>query len=136
MNGHGDFLRDESGQSLPAQLVALAITAAAAAMLLMGMAVGSMGVTENHAQVFASGLAASQLELIADAPYASDPIASPYPDASAVPGYTVNVSVEYWIAPDGPFTSTWRDDGLQLVTVTASGPRGQILTLQSYKVDR
>lgn len=129
-------LRDESGQSLPAELVALAIMAAAVGMLLTGMAVGSVGVTERHAQVYASSLATSQLELIADAPYASDPIASPYPAVGAAPGYTVAVTVQYWIAPGGPFTSTWRDDGLQLVTVTASGPNGQILELQSYKVDR
>lgn len=130
------FFKDERGQTLPAELVALAVMATAVSMLLAGMAVGSVGVTEQHAHVFATGLAASQLELIADAPYASDPIAVPYPSVGPVPGYTVDVSVDYWIAPDGPFTSTWRDDGLQQVTITVSGPDSQILELQSYKVDR
>jgi hypothetical protein len=110
--------------------------ASAIGLLLMGMAVGSTGVTTRHGRVSASNLATSQLELIAAAPYSADPTALPYPTVSPLSGYTVDVSVEYWIAPDGPFTSSMRDDGLQRVTVGVSAPGGAILELESLKGDR
>jgi hypothetical protein len=129
-------LADESGQTLPAEIVALAILALAVGLLLSGMAVGSTGVTKKHERVSASNLATSQLELITAAPYAADPTASPYPTVAPRAGYAVDVAVEYWIAPDGPFTASIQNDGLQRVSVSVSGPSGAIWELQSLKGDR
>lgn len=131
------FLReDERGQTLPAELVALAIIATAIGLLLTALAVGSSGVKTKHQRTTASGLAVSQLEIIAAAAYSPDPTAVPYPTVSPRQGYSVEVNVEYWTAPDGPFTSTPRDDGLQRVTVSVAGTEGDILQIQAYKGDR
>ncbi len=74
--------------------------------------------------------------MVADAPYAADPTAVPYPTVSPIDGYTVDVGVEYWTAPDGPFTTTVRNDGMQKITITVTGSEGEVLQLETYKVDR
>lgn len=127
---------DEKGQTLPEELVSLAILAFAVSIVLLTIYTGTVGVKIKHERVSGSTLAKSQLELITDAAYSADPTAVPYPTVSPVTGYTVEVSVEYWTAPDGPFTTTVRDDALQMITVSVSGREGIILQLERYKVDR
>lgn len=126
----------ETGQSLVEELVTVAIVSLALVIIIGALSTGSMGVRTASDRVTAENLARSQLELIKDAAYSADPTVSPYPTVSPVQGYTVSVGIEYWTAPDGPFTSTVRDDGLQKLNVGVSGSAGALLQLEGYKVDR
>lgn len=128
--------RDERGQALVEELVALAILALSVGVVLTSIYTGTAGVNAKHQQVSAEALARSQLELIVDAPYSADPVSSPYPAVSPVAGYSVNVNIEYWVASSESFISTVWDDGMQRITVSISGSEGAILNLTCYKVDR
>ena len=128
--------RDERGQALVEELVALAILALSVGIVLTSIYTGTAGVKAKHQQVSAEALARSKLELIVDAPYNSDPVSSPYPAVSPVPGYSVNVTIEYWEASSETFISSVWDDGMQKITVSVSGSEGAILDLTCYKVDR
>lgn len=130
------FHREQKGQTLPEEIISLGILAFAVGIVLLTIFTGTAGVKVKHERVSASNLAKSQLELITDAIYSADPTAVPYPTVVPQTGYTVGVSVEYWTAPDGPFTTTVRDDGLQKITVSVSGDGGDIMQIESYKVDR
>ena len=130
------LLGDERGQTLTEELVSLAILAFTVSIVLLTIFTGTAGVKVKHERVSASNLAKSQLELITDATYSPDPTAVPYPTVAPETGYTVDVGVEYWTAPDGPFTTTVRDDGLQKIIVSVSGDDGDIMQTESYKVDR
>ena len=74
--------------------------------------------------------------MIADTTYRADPTAVPYPTVVPVTGLTVSVEVDYWTAPNGPFTSTVRNDGLQRLTVSVADGAGEILSLEELKVNR
>ncbi len=126
----------QEGFSLPEELVSLGILAFALGIILATMYTGTLGVKANQDRVSASALARSQLELVMDASYRPDPTAAPYPTVVPQTGYSVDTAVEYWTAPNGPFTSTVRNDGLQRITVTVSGSGGDVLTIESYKVNR
>ena len=130
------FARDERGISLPEELVSIAVLALSVGLVVVGIYTASVGTKVRHARVNASTLARSQMELVLDGSYKPDPTAVPYPTVAPVSGYTVNVGVEYWTAPSGPFVSTVRNDGLQRVTVTVSDSAGQILALEGYVVNR
>lgn len=126
----------EGGQTIAGELASLAVLGFALAIILATIYTGVSGVRVKHERLFGSTMARSQLELISNAAYSPDPTAVPYPENAPAPGYTSEVTIEYWIAPDGPFTSTVRDDNLQKITVTVSGTSGTIMQLESYKVDR
>jgi hypothetical protein len=126
----------EGGQSLVEELVAVALVSLGLVILIAALSTGSMGVRTTNDRVMAENLAHSQLELIKDAAYSPDPTVVPYPTVAPLPGYNVTVVVEYWIAPNGPFTSTVRDDGLQKLTASVSGSKGTLMQLEGYKVDR
>ena len=130
------FARDERGISLPEELMSIAILALAVGLVVVGIFTASVGTKVRHSRVNATSLARSQMELVLDGSYQPDPTAVPYPTVAPVSGYTVNVGVEYWTAPSGPFVSTVRNDGLQRVTVTVSDAAGQILALEGYVVNR
>jgi hypothetical protein len=127
---------DQRGQTLPGELIALAILAVSVGIVLLTIYTGMEGVKVKQQRTVGETLARSQLELIVDTSYRSDPTAVPYPTVAPVSGYSVGVDVEYWTAPDGPFTTTVRDDGLQKIMVSVSGSEGEILQLECYKVDR
>lgn len=126
----------QEGFSLPEELVSLGILAFALGIILATMYTGTLGVKANQDRVSASALARSQLELVMDAAYRADPTAVPYPTVSPQTGYSVATQIEYWTAPSGPFTSTVRNDGLQRITVTVSGAGGDVMQIESYKVNR
>jgi type II secretory pathway pseudopilin PulG len=126
----------QEGFSLPEELVSLGILAFALGIILATMYTGTLGVKANQDRVSASALARSQMELVMDASYRADPTAAPYPTVVPQTGYDVNTEVEYWTAPDGPFTSTVRNDGLQRITVTVSNGSSDVLQIESYKVNR
>ena len=81
-------------------------------------------------------LVQSQTELIKNAPYQPDPTAVPYPNLAEPARYDIEITVEYWTAPGGPFTSTVRNDGLQRITVTVDHDGVEMHRTQSYKVQR
>jgi type II secretory pathway pseudopilin PulG len=128
--------RDERGQALVEELISLAILALTVGILLTSIYTGTAGVKAKHRQVSAEMLARSQLELIQDAPYSADPISAPYPAVTPEPGYTVDVSIEYWEAASETFISSLWEDGMQKITVSVWGNEGAILDLTCYKVDR
>jgi type II secretory pathway pseudopilin PulG len=127
---------DERGQALVEELIALAILALSVGIILTSIYTGISGVKAKHQQVSAETLARSQLELIIDAPYSANPVASPYPAVSPVAGYSVKVSIEYWRAFSETFISSVWNDGMQKIAVSVSGSEGVILDLTCYKVDR
>ena len=128
--------RDERGFSLAEELISLMVLAFAVGLVIAGIYTATEGVKVKHGQVNAGSLARSQLELVVDGSYRPDPTAVPYPTVAPVTGMTVDLEVEYWTAPNGPFTSTVRNDGMQKLTVTVSDGGGQIVQLEGFKVDR
>ncbi|HLC01627.1 MAG TPA: type II secretion system protein [Anaerolineales bacterium] len=126
----------QEGFSLPEELVSLAILAFALGIVLATIYTGTLGVKANQDRVSGSALARSQLELVMDTGYRADPTAVPYPTVAPQTGYNVSTAVEYWTAPNGPFTSTVRNDGLQRISVTVTGAAGDVLQIESYKVNR
>ncbi len=130
------LIRDERGFSLPEELISLMVLAFAVGLVIAGIYTATEGVKVKHGKVSAGTLARSQLELIADGSYQPDPTAVPYPTVAPVTGMSVDLGVEYWTAPNGPFTSTVRNDGMQKLTVTVSDSEGQVLQLEGIKVDR
>jgi type II secretory pathway pseudopilin PulG len=130
------FQRDQRGISLPEELVSLAVLALSVGLIVVGIYTASIGTRIRHSRVSSNALARSQMELILDGSYHPDPTAVPYPTVAPVSGYAVEVDVEYWTAPSGPFVSTVRNDGLQRVTVQVSDAGGQLLALEGYVVDR
>lgn len=128
--------RDQAGFSLTEELVSLAVLALAVGVVITGITTGTIGVRTKVGSVSGQTLARSQVELILDAGYHPNPTAVPYPTVAPVSGYTVEVEVEYWTAPDGPFTSSVRDDGLQRLSVRVSDGNGELQQLEAFLVDR
>jgi type II secretory pathway pseudopilin PulG len=126
----------EAGFTLVEELVALGIVVIGLAFVLVAIGTASLGLRETDEHVFAENLARSQLERLQTAPYSADPTAVPYPVVSAPPGYAVGLTVEYWTAPNGPFTSTLRNDGMQRITVSVTNDGQPVLDVAGYKVNR
>jgi len=128
--------RDQRGFSIAEELVSLIVLASAVGLVLAGIYLGSQGIRLRRGQVRAAVLAQSQLELIADTTYSANPTAVPYPTVEPVTGLAVAVDVDYWTAPNGPFTSTVRNDGMQRITVSVADGTGEILSVEGLKVNR
>jgi hypothetical protein len=127
---------DERGISIAEELVSLVVLASAVGLVIAGIYLGSVGIRQKSGRVNASVLAQSQLELIADTTYRANPTTVPYPTVEPVSGFSVTTEVDYWTAPDGPFTSTVRNDGMQRITVSVADGGGEILSLEEVKVNR
>ena len=127
---------DQRGFSLPEELVSLVVLASAVGLVIAGIYLGSVGVRQKGGRVNAAVLAQSQLELIADTTYRANPTTVPYPTVEPVAGFSVSTQVEYWTAPDGPFSGTLRNDGLQRLTVSVADGAGEILSVEELKVNR
>ncbi len=126
----------EAGFTLVEELVALGIVAVGLTFVLLAVGTATIGVRESDEHVFAENLARSQIERLRTAPYSADPTAVPYPIVAAPPGYGVGLGVEYWTAPNGPFTTTLRNDGMQRITVSVSHDGLPVLSVGAYKVNR
>ncbi len=118
------------------ELVALAIVVIGVAFLLSAISTASFGVRAADEHVFAEDLARSQIEQDQNTAYSANPTAVPYPTVSPPAGYAVSLGVEYWTAPNGPFTTTVRNDGLQRITVTVTHAGQTVLSVAHYKVNR
>lgn len=129
-------IRREDGFTLVEELVTIVIVGFGITLFLAMITTGTLGVSSVDRTVAGDNLARAQLELIKDAAYSADPTAVPYPSLPPDPNYTVSVAVEYWIAPNGPFTTTLRNDGMQKITVTVNDGPDQIISLEEFKVNR
>jgi len=130
------FHLDEKGAALVEELVTVAIIGLGIVILVAMVATGVLGVRQLENKVTAESLTRSQLELIKDAAYQADPISSPYPAVTGAAGYSVALNIEYWHAGNGNFQSSWRNDGLQKITVTISSGGSTLMQVAEYKVDR
>ena len=127
---------EEKGATIVEELVSIAIIGMGIVILIAMIMTGAVGVHQVDDSVRSDSLARSQLELIKDAAYEADPITSPYPSVSGIPGYVVAVSIEYWNATSGSFQSGLRNDGLQRITVVVSSDGSPLNSLSAFKVDR
>ena len=134
--GFKTLRNEESGASIVEELVSIAIIGIGIVILVAMITTGAIGVHQVDDIVKADTLARSQLELIKDVPYQADPITTPYPAVSPIPGYSVAVNIEYWNASSGSFQSALRNDGLQRITVIVSSNGSPITSVAEYKVDR
>ena len=130
------YFISERGSTIVEELVTVAIIAFGIVILVAMIYTGVVGVRQVDDKVVAETLVRSQLELIKDAAYQANPISSPYPAVSAVPGYSVVVGIEYWNAGSSTFVSTQRNDGLQRVTVTVSSGGDTLVQTSAFKVNR
>ena len=131
-----DLHRDERGATIVEELVSIAIIGMGIVILVAMIMTGAVGVHQIDDAVRSDSLARSQLELIKDATYEADPITSPYPSVTGIPGYVVAVTIEYWNASSGSFQSGLRNDGLQRITVVVSSDGSPLNSLSGYKVNR
>lgn len=129
-------LRGTAGFTLVEELVTVAVIGVGLAVLVAMISTGTIGVRTASTETTADRLAQSQLELVKDAAYSPDPTAVPYPMVAPPSRFSVEVGVEYWTAPNGPFVSTVRNDGMQRITVTVNHDSSPVLQIEDYKVDR
>ena len=129
-------ISSEKGATLVEELVTVAIIAFGIVILVAMITTGVVGVRQVDDQVTAETLARSQLELIKDGAYQSNPGTTPYPSVSAVPGFAVSVGIEYWNATSSSFSATLRNDGLQRITVTVTSGGDTLAQTAAFKVDR
>lgn len=129
-------LQDQTGAALVEELISIAIIGTGIVLLVAMITSGTLGVRLIDDQVQGQSLARSQLELIKDANYEADPTASPYPAVGAVPGYSLTLQIEYWNETTGSFQTSWRNDGLQKITVTIFSGANQVAQAAEFKVDR
>jgi hypothetical protein len=128
--------RGQKGAALVEELVTVAIIGLGIVILVAMITTGVLGVRQIDDKVTAETLARSQLEIIKDAAYQGNPISSPYPAVSAIPGYSVALNIDYWHAGNANFQSSLRNDGLQRITVTVTSGGSTLVQVAEYKVDR
>jgi type II secretory pathway pseudopilin PulG len=130
------ILRHERGATLVEELMTVAIIGFGIVILVAMIYTGVVGVRLVDDKVVAESLARSQLELVKEDVYHSNPVTSPYPSVASVPGYTVSVDIEYWNASTGNFTTALQTDGMQKITVTVSTGGDDLVQTSALKVDR
>ena len=130
------FMDSETGAALVEELITIAIIGLGIVILIAMITTGTLGVRLVDDQVRGQSLARSQMELIKDAPYEANPITSPYPAVGGLPGYSVTLQVEYYNKTTGSFQSSWRNDGLQKITVNVFSGANQVTQVSEFKVDR
>lgn len=120
----------EKGFALIETLVSIAILGAVGVILLSGLATASKSTIVADEKTTAHSLLVSQMEWARQCAYQYE--ASSYP-AAAIPveadytGYSATISAQPISSPDG---------GVQKVTLTIIHNGKQVMTLDSYKVDR
>ena len=127
---------DEGGTTLVEELVTVAIIGIGIVVLVAMITTGVIGVRQVDDKVLAESLARSQLEIIKDSAYQTDPVSVPYPAVAPIARYSVAVGIEYRNASSRTFGSAVWDDGRQEITVTLSSDGPPLVQTAEYKVDR
>lgn len=128
-------VQDQRGSGLVESVVAVAISGIAVVAFVVALSTGSIAVGVRDQQVVAQSLAQAQLEFISGHPYGPvyphvytyDGIHNPNP-ITLPEGYAISVEVDPIHRGD--------DIRIQKVTVTISYEGEDILTIETYKVDR
>lgn len=131
--GFRSTLNSEQGLNLIEVLVALGILATVAVTFLLGMSTSSKAVVTNKAQIFAEGLAKSQMESIQRQAYDSvnNPPQYAVLDPAQIPaGYGIQITAAR-LNPQQP--PTGHDEGLQKITVNVNNMGRVVFTLEGYK---
>ncbi len=122
------FICRESGISLIETVVALAVLGTIAVTFLSGVATTSKAAFTTDERATAESLAQSQMEWVQNASYNATGYAIPteeaIPSSSDYTNYSANITVES------------RGVGIQKITVIVNRSGEQVITLESYKVDR
>lgn len=115
-------VQDQRGLSLAEAVVAVAIVGVAVVEFVSALSAGSIAVREGDQEAIAQRLARTQLEYIKSCPYDTS-----YSTIDEPEGYVIYVGVN--ATPDS-------DADIQKITVNISRDGEQILTVETYKVNR
>jgi len=124
------FYCRESGVSFIETAVVLAVLGTITVIFLTGMMTSSRAAFISDKQATAESLAQSQTEWAQNASYTANATTyspAPIPSGKDYINYSANITAQSLNTPD---------DGIQKITVTVSYSGLQILTLESYKVNR
>ena len=124
------LFRREKGLTFIETVVALAIFSTVIVTFLNGMISTSKASASVDERATALSLAQSQLEWALNSTYTHDATSytsAPIPDGSAYTAYSVNITAEKLHDPD---------DGIQKISVSVAREGKEVITLESYKVDR
>lgn len=120
----------ESGVSLIETAVTLAVLGTVVVTFLAGLATTSRAAFITDEQATAESLARSQMEWAQNASYtnsATQYSPTPIPTDTDYSNYSANITAQPLNNPD---------DGIQKITVIVSHSGEQVITLESYKVNR
>ena len=121
---------NEAGVTLIEALVSLATLGIIAAVFLSGLSTTAKASLVIDEQATAESLARSQMEYVKTVSYVYDATgytAAPIPSGEDYANYSVSIYAEPLNNPD---------DGIQKITVTAKHYDKEVLTFESYKVNR
>ena len=120
----------EAGVSLIETVVVLAVLGTIAVIFLTGMMISSKAAYITDEQATAESLARSQLEWAQNASYVSGATQyslEPIPSGKDYTNYSANITAQPLHTPD---------DGIQKLTVTVRHSGKEVITLESYKMNR
>ena len=126
----GSVIRRESGMSLIETAVALAVLGTIAVTFLTGLVITTRAASITDEQATAESLARSQMEWSQSANYtvnATGYSPAPIPGGKDYIDYSANITAQSLHTPD---------DGVQKITVAVNHSGRQVITLESYKVNR
>ncbi len=122
------FICRESGTTLLETVVALAVLGIIAVTFLSGLVTSSKATFIVDERATAESLARSQMEWVQSASYnITGYYPAPIPSGTDYINYSANITVE-------PLQGT--DDNIRKITVTVKRSDEQVLTLESYKVNK
>ena len=116
------WAEDQRGLGLVETLVAVAILGVVGVAFLAALSTGAIAVREGAPKVVAQSLARTQLEYIK-----SHTFEATYPTVDTPAGYFISLQVS-------PIPDT--DTNIQKITVTVTRNQEDLLTVESYKVNR
>jgi type II secretory pathway pseudopilin PulG len=122
-------LNQELGFTYIETLIALAVLGSIAVTFLSGVTMTSRTAYMYDVRETAASLAQRQIECIKDTEYNGDAeySVSPIPDTEDYIGFSVDINAESLHTPD---------DGIQKISVVVSRYSEEILTLETFKVQR
>ena len=127
-NIHRSFISNEPGFSLIETTVALAVLGIIVVTFLTGVMISTKAAFTNDEMATAESLARGQMEWIKHTSYnTTGYLPAAIPGGKDYINYSVNIAADPLNNPD---------DGIQKITVTVNRSGEQLVTLESYKVDR